>query len=147
MFFSGRNNADHATKDCLTLDIYRPQSATNIGILFWIHGGAFITGDSSIAFYDGLSRAMNNYIVVNIQYRLSVFGFLNMFDESTGKTIGGNYGLMDQQLALKYVHANAVNMGGDPGKIVINGESAGGMSVALHLLNPESGKGKKSIFI
>ena len=61
-----------------------------------------------------------------------------MFDESTGKTVGGNYGLMDQQLALKYVHENAGNMGGDPSKITINGESAGGMSVALQLLNPTS---------
>ena len=126
------------TEDCLTMDIYRPAVSEGAGILFWIHGGGFINGDATI--YDGIEQAKRGNIVVIIQYRLGVFGFMNLFDTETGTARGGNYGLMDQQLALKYVFDNAAAIGGDPNKITLNGESAGAMSVALHLLHDDSGK-------
>ena len=126
------------SEDCLTMDIYRPAVSEGAGILFWIHGGGFINGDATI--YDGIEQAKRGNIVVIIQYRLGVFGFMNLFDTETGTARGGNYGFMDQQLALKYVFDNAAAIGGDPNKITLNGESAGAMSVALHLLHDESGK-------
>ena len=68
----------------------------------------------------------NDIIVVMVQYRLGLYGFLNSYDSHEEKTVGGNYGLMDQQLAMKFIHANAENIGGDPDRISIIGESAGG---------------------
>jgi len=110
------------------------QSITNS---VWIYGGSFMTGSASV--YDGIEQAKRGNIVAIIQYRLALFGFMNLYDTELDKTIGGNYGLMDQQLALKYISENAQNIGGDRNKITINGESAGGMSVALQLLNEQSG--------
>ena len=63
-----------------------------------------------------------------VQYRLGLYGFLNSYDSHEEKTVGGNYGLMDQQLAMKFIHANAENIGGDPNRISIIGESAGGQA-------------------
>ena len=126
------------TEDCLTLDIYRPEGVVGGAILFWIHGGAFVTGTSHL--YDGIEQAKRGNIVVSIQYRLGVFGFMNLWDEEKTETVGGNYGLADQQLALRFVADNAVALGGDPERITINGESAGAMSVALHLHNANSRK-------
>ena len=70
----------------------------------------------------------NDIIVVMVQYRLGLYGFLNSYDSHEEKTVGGNYGLMDQQLAMKFIHANAENIGGDPDRISIIGESAGGQA-------------------
>ena len=63
-----------------------------------------------------------------VQYRLGLYGVLNSYDSHEEKTVGGNYGLMDQQLAMKFIHANAGNIGGDPNRISIIGESAGGQA-------------------
>jgi len=93
----------------------------------------------SASVYDGIEQSKRGNIVAIIQYRLALFGFMNLYDAELDTTIGGNYGLMDQQLALKYISENAANIGGDRNKITINGESAGGMSVALQMLNAQSG--------
>ena len=116
--------------------MYRPQGVINGGILFWIHGGGYINGAS--ADYDGIEQAKMGNIVVSVQYRLSLFGFMNLYDDKSGKTVGGNFGLKDQQLALQFISDNAQAFGGDRSKITINGESAGAMSVALHLHNLQS---------
>ena len=89
--------------------------------------------------YNGLAQAMRGNIVAIVQYRLGFFGFMNLYDPILDKTVGGNYGLMDQQMGLKFIYENAENIGGDQNKITINGESAGGMSVALQMLNQQSG--------
>jgi len=131
-------NEGKMVEDCLTLDIYRPEGAENAGVLLWIHGGSFVSGSSQE--YDGIAQASRGNIVVIVQYRLALFGFLNMFDASNGKPIGGNYGLLDQQMAIRFTFENAENMGANPNKITINGESAGAMSVALHLHNENSAR-------
>jgi carboxylesterase type B len=79
-------------------------------------------------------------MAVLIQYRLDLFGFMNTFDYFGDKSIGGNYGLMDQQEAIKFVYDHAAEMGADQSKISLMGQSGGAMSVGMHLLNPESSK-------
>ena len=131
-------DANQITEDCLTIDVYKPEVTKDAGILFYIHGGGFRAGGAGL--YDGIAQAKRGNIVVIIQYRLALFGFMNLFDPETDKTVGGNYGFMDQQLALKYTYDNAENMGGDQNKITINGGSAGAMSVASQMLNEDSSK-------
>ena len=124
------------SEDCLTLDIYIPQNEeTDRGILVWIHGGGYVSGDSS--YYSGIEQAVRyGNIVISIQYRLGVIGFLHHFEN---ETVGGNYGLGDAALALRFVAENAALMGGDADKIVINGESAGsGVVMALLLHKPST---------
>ena len=125
------------SEDCLTLDIYIPRDGrTDRGILFWIHGGGYISGDSS--FYSGIEQALRyGNIVVSIQYRLGVIGFVHHYDD--GNIVGGNYGIADAALALKFVAANAALVGGDASKIVINGESAGsGLVMGLLMHQPST---------
>ena len=131
-------DANEITEDCLTIDIYKPEVSEGAGILFWIHGGGFMYGGAGL--FDGIEQVKRGNIVVIIQYRLALFGFMNLYNPETQTTVGGNYGLMDQQLALKYTYQNAENMGGDQNKITINGGSIGAMSVALQMLNDDSSK-------
>ena len=85
--------------------------------------------------YSGIEHVKSqDNVVVIIQYRLGIFGFLSAYDTVAKKSIGGNYGLSDAALAINFVHQNAANLGADPDKIVLNGESAGaGMIMALML--------------
>eukprot|EP00698_Gefionella_okellyi_P025152 TRINITY_DN909_c0_g1_i1.p1 TRINITY_DN909_c0_g1~~TRINITY_DN909_c0_g1_i1.p1 ORF type:complete len:542 (+),score=83.53 TRINITY_DN909_c0_g1_i1:1149-2774(+) len=129
-------------EDCLTLDVYVGSNYTSSEprpVWFFIHGGAFIFGASH--YYDGFYVAeRHNAIVVLPNYRLNVFGFLahpalraEDPDSSTG-----NLGIRDQQLALRWVQNNIHKFGGDPAKVMLMGESAGGMSVCAHLAMPSS---------
>lgn len=115
-------------EDCLTLNVYVPVgrhgSQGNLAVMVWIHGGAFVSGASQPYVSDTLS-VHGNVIVVTINYRLSIWGFLSTGDEHAP----GNYGLWDQHLALKWVHDNIDAFGGDPGRVTIFGESAGAASV------------------
>jgi para-nitrobenzyl esterase len=113
-------------EDCLFLNIYAPTSKSDKPrpVLFWIYGGGFVNGSSSIAWYDGSNLARSaNAVVVTINYRLGVFGFL-------GST---NLGLLDQICALKWVNRNIAAFGGDPENVTVFGESAGGASVVALL--------------
>ena len=113
---------DDFNEDCLFLNIYAPASKSDKPrpVLFWIYGGGFVNGSSSIAWYDGSNLAQRtDAIVVSINYRLGVFGFL-------GAT---NLGLLDQICALRWVNRNIEAFGGDPENVTIFGESAGGASV------------------
>ena len=125
------------SEDCLHVNVWRPDSAvatSDLPVMVFIFGGAFIEGGAEQPLYDGSYIAANqDVIVVNMNYRIGVLGFLST-DE-----LEGNYGFMDQQLALKWVNENIKNFGGDPDKVTIFGQSAGAMSVGLHLLSsPES---------
>ncbi|MBY8991945.1 MAG: carboxylesterase/lipase family protein [Candidatus Lokiarchaeota archaeon] len=113
------------SEDCLTLNIWTPAAdGDKRPVMFWIHGGAFIMGGGTHEFYDGLNLAKRgNVVVVTINYRLGALGFLYIPD----KTI--NAGILDQALALNWVHNNIKKFGGDPDNITIFGESAGGYSV------------------
>ncbi|XP_025083553.1 cholinesterase 2-like isoform X2 [Pomacea canaliculata] len=126
------------SEDCLTLNVFVPiggdvTSGALKPVMVWIHGGGFIMGDAA-SFRPTKLVADNDVIVVTIQYRLGVFGFLSTGDA----TAPGNYGLWDQRLALVWVKENIRAFGGDPDLVTIFGESAGGMSVGFHVISPVS---------
>ena len=130
------------SEDCLFLNVYTPSTATarsRLPVFIWIHGGALVNGAGSD--YDpSVMVAENDIIVVTINYRLGSLGFLaasvlaatapNAF-QNVGDA--GNYGLMDQQFAMAWVHDNIAAFGGDRDAVTIGGESAGGLSVSTHL--------------
>jgi len=126
-------------ENCLFLNVYTPlrQSSHLLPVMVWIHGGGFTGGAGRI--YDGaVLAAKRHVIVVTINYRLSAFGFLalpSLAAESPDSS-SGNYGLMDQQAAMRWVQNNAFALGGDPGKVTIFGESAGGASVCANMASP-----------
>ncbi|MFZ0737443.1 MAG: carboxylesterase family protein [Candidatus Acidiferrales bacterium] len=127
------------TEDCLYLNVFTP-NAGHLSrlrpVMVWIHGGALIEGESND--YDPTSLVEDGVIVVTINYRLGALGFL----AHPALAINGNsgdYGLMDQQLALRWVRDNIVFFGGDPLNVTIFGESAGGLSVFSQLASPSAG--------
>ena len=118
------------SEDCLNLNIYVPaESKGDLPVMVWIHGGAFVCGAGQPYVADTLS-AQGNVIVVTLNYRLTLWGFLSTKDEHSP----GNYGLWDQHLALQWVHDNIKNFGGDAGRVTIFGESAGSGSVVYQSL-------------
>ena len=127
------------SEDCLYLNVWTPGlDSAKRPVLFWIHGGGFTGGSGSSAAYKG-SRltARGDVVVVTTNYRLGALGFLNLNEVTRGRIPStGNEGLLDQTMALEWVHRNIANFGGDPGNITIFGESAGGMSVGCQLALP-----------
>ncbi|KAK6757933.1 hypothetical protein RB195_015635 [Necator americanus] len=128
---------EHPDEDCLTLNILRPKkeaSYPGFPILFWVHGGGYEVGSASMYGYKGFADiyTANDIIVVTIQYRLGVYGFFSTGDSR----IPGNLGLFDIAEALKFVHANAENIGGDPSRITVWGHSAGSAAVGQLMLSP-----------
>lgn len=125
-------------EDCLTLNVWTPTSESNEPrpVMFWIHGGSFVAGNGNM--YDSAWLASRgDIVVVTVNYRLSTSGFLAHPALGAAGDVG-NYGLLDQQAALRWVRDNIGSFGGDPDKVTIAGESAGGMSVCDHLVAPES---------
>lgn len=127
----------NTTEDCLTLNVWTPPVADEKRpVMVWIHGGAFVGGSGEI--YDaGRLAARGGIVVVTINYRLGTLGFLAHPALGTAGDVG-NYGLADQQAALRWVRDNIAEFGGDPEKVTVAGESAGGMSVCDHLVSPGS---------
>ncbi|MXX49179.1 MAG: carboxylesterase family protein [Chloroflexi bacterium] len=122
------------SEDCLYLNVWTPGLDGARPVMVWIHGGAFTIGSGSEDYYDGANLASRgDVVIVTINYRLGALGFLNL--PALGET---NFGMRDQVAALKWVHENIANFGGDPGNVTIFGESAGGMSVASLMASPES---------
>jgi para-nitrobenzyl esterase len=127
-------------EDCLFLNVYRPanvDASQRLPVLFWIHGGSFTSGAGSE--YDPRRLVeTNGIIVVTINYRLGPLGFLALpaLSEEAGAGLSGDYGLMDQQAALRWVNANIATFGGDAARVTIAGESAGGASVCAQLTSP-----------
>ena len=135
-----------SSEDCLTLNIYTPSpDAGRRPVLVWIHGGAFLTGSGSTPWYNGQSFAANHdVVVVTINYRLGVLGFLHLDDVGGGEYAGsGNLGLLDQVAALEWVRDNIEAFGGDPDNVTAFGESAGAMSVGTLLGTPAA----KGLFV
>jgi len=121
------------SEDCLSVNVWTPpgRGQALLPVMVFIHGGAFIEGNSAFPQYDGTYMAASqNVVVASFNYRLGALGFLAGIDGLTG-----NYGFLDQQLALQWVKDNIEGFGGDPSQITIFGESAGAMSVGLHLLS------------
>ena len=127
-------------EDCLSLNITTPGLDGSRPVLVWIHGGAFVGGSGSVPWYDGESFARNgDVVVVSINYRLGALGFLHV-----GHLLGdayadsGSLGIGDQVAALEWVRDNIAAFGGDPNRVTIFGESAGGMSVGSLLGSPRA---------
>lgn len=125
-------------EDCLTLNVWTPRSGSlqPRPVMVWIHGGSFFNGSGGV--YDSRRlAARGDIIVVTINYRLGTLGFLAHPSLGSPGQVG-NYGLADQQAALRWVRDNIADFGGDPTKVTVAGESAGGMSVCDHLVAPDS---------
>ena len=120
------------SEDCLYLDVYTPVLNLSLPVLVYMHGGGYM-GGTSITFPSDV-LALHSVVVVIIQYRLGPFGFFTTGDSAAP----GNFGMLDQVEALKWVKDNIANFGGNPGKVTIFGESAGATSVSLHLMSPLS---------
>jgi len=130
-------------EDCLFLNVYTPWTPTPPSqpypVMVFIHGGGFVGGCSAQkVYYSDFFANSTNTIVVTINYRLGALGFF--CNPEAG--FPGNYGIQDQVLALRWVQSNIANFGGDPSRVTIFGESAGGMSVTLHLISPQTWKYK-----
>ncbi|XP_019361106.1 PREDICTED: cocaine esterase [Gavialis gangeticus] len=130
------NPTTEISEDCLYLDVYTPASSNKkakLPVMVWIHGGGFALGGASA--YDGSAlTAYENVVVVIIQYRLGILGFLSTGDEYAR----GNWGLLDQVAALQWVKDNIDTFGGDPESVTLFGESAGGISIGANILSPMS---------
>lgn len=136
-YFPFQIDDDSMNEDCLYLNVWTP--TTNPGkllpVMVWIHGGAFIQGLSN--YFDGTAyAAVHDVVFVSLNYRVGAFGFMCTDDGY----VRGNMGLLDQLEALKWVQRHITSFGGDPDQVTVFGESAGAISIALHLLSPLSGK-------
>ncbi|WP_093828489.1 carboxylesterase/lipase family protein [Spirosoma endophyticum] len=128
------------SEDCLYLNVWTPAKSANekLPVLVYFYGGGFIAGDGSEARYDGESMAQKGIVALTVNYRLGVFGFMahpELTKESPHHA-SGNYGLMDQTAALRWVKQNIAAFGGDPNKVTIAGESAGSVAVSAQMVSP-----------
>ncbi len=132
--------APSTTEDCLFLNVFTPdkthRGAHLLPVMFWIHGGGLVVGESDG--YDPAPLVAQGVVVVTINYRLGELGFLAhpALGAESSSGASGNYGLMDQQAALRWVQRNIRAFGGDPDNVTIFGESAGGLSVHSQLASP-----------
>ncbi len=130
------------SEDCLYLNVWTPAKAASekLPVLVYIYGGGFQNGDGSEPRYDGESMARKGMVAVTMNYRLNVFGFFahpELTKESPHHA-SGNYGLLDQVAALRWVQRNIAAFGGDPKRVTIAGESAGSLSVSALMASPLS---------
>ncbi|XP_042888719.1 venom carboxylesterase-6-like [Penaeus japonicus] len=131
--FKGEEAVVEGEEDCLYLSVFTPRPfASDLPVMVWIHGGGFLFGGGEE--YKPFPLLTKDVVVVIIQYRLGTLGFLSTEDSE----LRGNLGLKDQTVALQWVQDNIRDLGGDPGKVTIFGESAGGASVDFHVLSPMS---------
>uniref|UniRef100_H2ZN19 Carboxylic ester hydrolase n=1 Tax=Ciona savignyi TaxID=51511 RepID=H2ZN19_CIOSA len=132
------NSPNAKSEDCLYLNVWTPvrsRHAEPLAVLVWIYGGSYYSGTSSLALYDGrYLAATGGVVVVSLNYRLGPIGFLAPLADETP----GNVGLLDQQLALKWVRDNIREFGGNPNNVTVMGESAGAASIGLHTIAPSS---------
>jgi carboxylesterase type B len=125
------------SEDCLTLNVYAPLTATNtsaLPVIFWIFGGGNTVGSAGVDAYDGGPlAAAQSVVVVTVNYRLGVLGYLALDGVSSGQM-----GVLDQRLAMQWVHSNIAAFGGDPSRVTLWGWSAGADSVLFHLVSEGS---------
>jgi para-nitrobenzyl esterase len=130
------------SEDCLYLNVWTPAKTAqdHRPVLVYFYGGGFNAGDGSEPRYDGESMARQGIVAVTVNYRLGVFGFFThpALTQESPHHASGNYGLLDQQAALRWVQQNIAAFGGDPAQVTIGGESAGSVSVSAQLAAPGS---------
>jgi para-nitrobenzyl esterase len=127
------------SEDCLYLNVWTPAKAAGdaLPVMVWIYGGGFAGGQTSVAGYDGTRLAEKGAVLVSVAYRVGPFGFLAHAELSGESGKGsGNYGLQDQIAGLRWVKANIAKFGGDPARVTIFGESAGGIAVSMLAASP-----------
>jgi para-nitrobenzyl esterase len=134
--------SDGMSEDCLYLNVWTPAKSggERLPVLVYFYGGGFVAGDGSEPRYDGESMAAKGIVAVTVNYRLGVFGFLahpELTKESPHHA-SGDYALLDQAAALRWVRRNIAAFGGDPGRVTIAGESAGSVSVSAQMASPLS---------
>jgi len=130
----------NANEDCLYLNVWSPAKSSDesLPVMVWVHGGGFRDGAASLAMYEGNNLAKQGVIIVSFNYRLGPLGFLShpLLSKESSHGVSGNYGLLDQVAALKWVKQNIRSFGGDPGNVTIFGESAGGTAVCDLMVCP-----------
>ncbi len=128
------------SEDCLYLNVWTPARSARerLPVMVWIYGGGFDGGATSLPVYDGTRLARRGVVLVSIAYRTGVFGFLadSELSAESSRHLSGNYGLHDMIAALKWVQANIARFGGDPSRVTIFGESAGGDAVGMLAQSP-----------
>jgi para-nitrobenzyl esterase len=133
-----------SSEDCLYLNVWTPKWPMEkpAAVMVWIYGGGNFAGAASDPTFDGESLARHGVILVTINYRVGVFGFFELpdLDAESPHHVSGNYGLLDQIMALRWVHDNIARFGGDPGNVTIFGESAGSLDINVLMTSP-LGKG------
>lgn len=131
---------EEMNEDCLYLNVWTPakNAGEKLPVIFWIHGGAFMTGYGHSAHFDGEPFARKGVVLVTINYRLNIFGWMvhPELSAESEQGVSGNYGLLDQICALRWVHRNIAAFGGDPDNITMAGQSAGAMCVQTLLCSP-----------
>ncbi len=128
------------SEDCLFLNVWSTAKTAQdkLPVMVWIHGGAFTGGSGTVPLYDGEAMSRKGVVFITINYRLGIFGFFahpELSAESELKT-SGNYGILDQIAALKWVKENIAAFGGDPNNVTIDGQSAGAFSVNMLVVSP-----------
>ncbi|WP_432709558.1 carboxylesterase/lipase family protein [Pedobacter sp.] len=130
------------SEDCLYLNVWTPakSSEERLPVLVYFYGGGYVAGDGSEGRYDGENMAKKGIVTLTVNYRLGVFGFFAHPELTKANKHGasGNYGLLDQHAALKWVQENISAFGGDPARVTIAGESAGSISVSAQMASPLS---------
>lgn len=134
------HDLDQTSEDCLTLNIWSPKigGSARLPVMVWFHGGGYNNGAGSQSTYEGARLAKRGAVIVTVNYRLGALGFLAhpALSAESPDHVSGNYGLLDQIAALRWVHENIVRFGGDPANVTIFGQSAGGGSAMLLTVAP-----------
>ena len=136
------SRAPGVSEDCLTLNIWGPAQAPQGGlpVMVWVYGGGFVEGSASLPLYDGEALARKGVVLVSLNYRTGVFGFLahRAFAAESPQHSAGNYGILDVIEALRWIKRNIAAFGGDPGRVTVFGESAGASMLDMVLISPLS---------
>lgn len=134
--------SDGTSEDCLYLNVWSPAKSANdkLPVLVYFYGGGFAAGDGSENRYDGENMAKKGIVTLTVNYRLGIWGFFSHpeLTKESPNHASGNYGLLDQNAALKWVQANISKFGGDPKRVTIAGESAGSIAVSAQMASPLS---------
>jgi len=140
VFGDMNSRSDGVSEDCLYLNVWTPskRNTKDLPVLVYFYGGGNVAGDASEPRYDGESMAKKGIVVITCNYRLNIFGFFSHpeLSKESPYRASGNYGLLDQVAALKWVQKNISAFGGDPKKVTIAGESAGSISVSYQMASP-----------